>query len=160
MGRMPYWLEMWPDLALQAVYALAYYAGLVVMMRLAGKRLAGQATTFDLVVLIQLAVVLQSTALGEGTARAVVFVSTVLAAHIGLARLCARNTALRHFVRGEPRRLVSQGTVIDRALAEEGISREELEAGLRKLGFDSPAVVEQAVLEETGHISAVGRKQS
>jgi uncharacterized membrane protein YcaP (DUF421 family) len=147
------------DLALQAVCALAYYAGLVVVMRLAGKRLAGQTTTFDLVVLIQLAVVLQSTALGEGTARAVVFVLTVLAAHIGLARLCARNAGLRHFVRGEPRRLVAQGMVNDRALAEEGISREELEAGLRKLGFDSPEVVEQAVLEETGHISAVRRKE-
>ena len=60
---------MLPDLALQALYALAYYAGLVVMMRLAGKRLAGQTTTFDLVVLIQLAVVLQNTALGRGRRR-------------------------------------------------------------------------------------------
>jgi uncharacterized protein DUF421 len=66
--------------------------------------------------------------------------------------------ALRHLVRGAPRRLVSQGTVIDHALAQEGISRAELEAGLRKLGFESPAAVELAVLEETGHISAVARK--
>jgi uncharacterized membrane protein YcaP (DUF421 family) len=160
VGRMPYCREMLPDLALQAVYALAYYAGLVVVTRLAGKRLAGQTTTFDLVVLIQLAVVLQTTALRPGTARAAVFVVTVLAAHISLARLCARHPGLRHVVRGEPRRLVSQGNVIDRALAEEGISRDELEAGLRKLGFESPAAVEQAVLEETGHISAVPRKDS
>jgi uncharacterized membrane protein YcaP (DUF421 family) len=151
---------MLPDLARQALLALAYYAGLVVMTRLAGKRLAGQTTTFDLVVLIQLAVVLQSTALRPGTARAAVFVLTVLAAHIGLSRLCARHTRLRHLIRGEPRRLVSQGTVIDRALGEEGISRDELEAGLRKLGFESPAAVELAVLEETGHISAVARKDS
>ena len=61
-------------------------------------------------------------------------------------------------MRGAPRRLVAQGNVIDRALEQEGISREELEAGLRKLGFDSPAAVELAVLEETGHISAVARK--
>ena len=156
---MPYCLEMLPDLALQAVFALAYYAALVVMTRLAGKRLAGQTTSFDLVVLIQLAVVLQTTALAKGTANAVVFVVTVLAAHIGLARLCAVHSGLRHLMRGKPRRLVSQGTVIDRALAEEGISRAELEAGLRKLGFESPEVVELAVLEETGHISAVARKQ-
>jgi uncharacterized membrane protein YcaP (DUF421 family) len=151
---------MLSDLALQAAAALAYYTGLVVMMRLAGKRLAGQTTTFDLVVLIQLAVVLQTTALRPGPQRAAVFIVTVLAAHIALARLCARHSGLRRLVRGEPRRLVSAGTVIDRALAEEGISREELEAGLRKLGFDSPAAVELAVLEETGHISAVARKDS
>jgi uncharacterized membrane protein YcaP (DUF421 family) len=156
---MPYCLEMRTDLVLQALWALAYYAGLVVMTRLAGKRLAGQTTTFDLLVLIQLAVVLQTTALGKGSANALVFVVTVLAAHIGLARLCARHSGLRRLVRGEPRRLVSQGNVIDRALAEEGISRAELEAGLRKLGFESPEAVELAVLEETGHISAVARKQ-
>jgi uncharacterized membrane protein YcaP (DUF421 family) len=53
---------------------------------------------------------------------------------------------------------VAQGNVIERALEQEGITRAELEAGLRKLGFDSPAAVELAVLEETGHISAVARK--
>ena len=36
------------ELLLQAIKALAYYAALIVIMRLAGKRLAGQTTTFDL----------------------------------------------------------------------------------------------------------------
>ena len=146
------------DLARQALYALAYYVGLVVIMRLAGKRLAGQTTTFDLVVLIQMGVVLQSTALLPGKRHAVVFLLTVFAVHFGLTRACAHHEGLRHLVRGAPRRLVAQGNVIDRALQQEGISREDLEAGLRKLGFDSPSAVELAVLEETGHISAVARK--
>jgi len=146
------------EIGRQVLYALAYYVGLVVMMRLAGKRLAGQTTTFDLVVLIQMAVVLQSTALGKGVVNAAVFLVTVFVAHIGLARACARHEGLRHLVRGAPRRLVAGGEVIDDALAEEGISREELEAGLRKLGYESPEAVELAVLEETGHISAVARK--
>jgi uncharacterized membrane protein YcaP (DUF421 family) len=153
-----YCLQMTLDLVRQAALALAYYAGLVVMMRLAGKRLAGQTTTFDLVVLIQMAVVLQTTALAPGMAHAAVFLATVFVAHLGLARACARHEGLRHLVRGAPRRLVAQGAVIESALADEGISRADLEAGLRKLGYDSPEAVEQAVLEETGQISAVARK--
>jgi uncharacterized membrane protein YcaP (DUF421 family) len=35
-----------------------------------------------------------------------------------------------------------------------------LQAGLRKLGYDSPAAVKLAVLEETGHISAVGAEDA
>jgi uncharacterized membrane protein YcaP (DUF421 family) len=143
------------DLALQAVYAVLYYLGLVVMLRLAGKRLAGQTTTFDLVVLIQLAVVLQTTLLGEGKARAGVFLVTVLVVHRLTAQACTRWPAVRRLLRGEPRPLVTQGLVLDDALAAEGMSREELLAGLRKLGFASPEEVELAVLEETGHISAV-----
>jgi uncharacterized membrane protein YcaP (DUF421 family) len=145
------------ELGLQALRALGYYAALVVMVRLLGKRLAGQTTTFDLLVTISLGVVLQTTALAEGTANALVFVGTVLVAHRLAAAACARFDWLRHLMRGAPRPLVKGGTVLEDALAEEKISREELLAGLRKLGFASPEEVELAVLEETGHVSAIAR---
>src|SRR5215203_4028606 len=144
------------ELLLQAVKALAYYTALIVIMRLAGKRLAGQTTTFDLIVLITLGVVIQSTALQQGWPNAVVFVVTVFALHRGLAALCAQSTWIRHLVRGKPSVLVRDGEIDHRALQSEGVSREELLAGLRKLGYDSPDTVKLAVLEETGHISAVG----
>jgi uncharacterized membrane protein YcaP (DUF421 family) len=152
---MRYSKQMPETLLVQALYALAYYFGLVVLVRLAGKRLAGQTTTFDLVVLIQLGVVLQAVALQAGVANAAVFLATVLTAHRGMAWACARWPTLRHLLRGAPRPLVTQGVVLDDALSAERISREELLAGLRKLGFASPEEVELAVLEETGHISAV-----
>ena len=144
------------ELLMQALKAAGYYAALIVIMRLAGKRLAGQTTTFDLIVLITLAVVIQSTALQQGWPNAVVFVVTVFVIHLGLAALCAKSTWIRHLVRGKPSVLVRDGRVIDEALRREGISREELQAGLRKLGYDAPDAVKLAVLEETGHISAVG----
>lgn len=147
---------MLADLALQAAKALAYYVALIVIMRLAGKRLAGQTTTFDLIVLITLGVVIQGVAVQAGVVNAVVFVVTVFAAHRGLAALCASSTWVRHLVRGKPRVLVRDGRIIEHALEHEGISRDELLAGLRKLGYDSPEPVKLAVLEETGHISAVG----
>lgn len=141
---------------LQVAKALAYYAALIVIMRLAGKRLAGQTTTFDLIVLITLAVVIQSTALQRGWTNALVFVVTVFAAHRGLAALCASSSVIRHLVRGKPSVLVRDGRIVESALERESISRDELLAGLRKLGYDSVQPVKLAVLEETGHISAVG----
>lgn len=146
-----------PEPVLQLCLALGYYAGLVVILRLAGKRLAGQTTTFDLVVLIGLGVVLQQSALREGPANALVFIATVFGAHRALAWACARSTRLRRLVRGAPRPLVRDGHVAHDALADEGLSYDDLLAGLRKLGHDSPADVSLATLEETGHISAIGR---
>ncbi|HYF59460.1 MAG TPA: YetF domain-containing protein [Burkholderiaceae bacterium] len=143
------------ELAAQVAKAVAYYLLLVSLMRMAGKRLAGQTTTFDLIVLISLGVVLQTTTLQEGTLNAFVFVATVFATHRGLATLCARNRWVRHLVRGKPRVLVRNGKVLDLALDRENISVEELLAGLRKLGHDRIDAVRLAVLEETGHISAV-----
>jgi uncharacterized membrane protein YcaP (DUF421 family) len=144
------------ELAMQAAKAVGYYATLLVMMRLAGKRLAGQTTTFDLLVLITLGVTVQEVFLSEDTPETVVFVVVVFALHRALASVCRVSPAVRHFVRGKPRALVLDGVVIDAALGAEGVSHDELLAGLRRLGFEQPAEVRLAVLEETGHISAVG----
>jgi uncharacterized membrane protein YcaP (DUF421 family) len=146
---------MFDELLLQAAKACGYYAALVVLMRLAGKRLAGQTTTFDLIVLITLGVVLQDVTLQKGTSNALVFIATVFVVHRLVALLCARSTGFRHLVRGKPRALIRDGRIIEEALTAEGISRAELLAGLRKLGHESHERIKLATLEETGHISAV-----
>lgn len=148
---------MLEELLIQAAKACGYYLALLILMRLAGKRLAGQTTTFDLIVLISLAVVLQTTALQEGPWNAFVFIFIVFALHRLIALLCARSRWWRHLIRGKPRALIRDGKINERALAEESISLEELLAGLRKLGHSSPDNVKLAVLEETGQISAVSK---
>jgi uncharacterized membrane protein YcaP (DUF421 family) len=144
-----------PDPILQFLLALAWYFGLIAVMRLAGKRLAGQITSFDLVVLITLGVVLQQATLREGALNALVFVVTVFAAHRALAVSCARSPKLRRLVRGAPRPLIRHGQVSFEALEDEGLSYEELLAGLRRLGHSGPEAILLATLEETGHISAI-----
>ena len=145
-------VTVFDDYLLQAVKAAAYYAALIVLVRMAGKRMAGQTTTFDLLVLITLGVVIQTAALEDGAANAVVFVL-----HRGMAAVCARSPRIRHLLRGHPRPLVRDGRLIEHALTAEGVTRSELLAGLRKLGYERIEDVRLAVLEETGHISAVGQ---
>lgn len=140
----------------QAGLAILYYACLILIMRLAGKRLAGQTTTFDLIVLITLGVVLQGAVLREGNANAIVFVVTTFGAHKLNALLCFHSRRFRHFVRGAPRPLVRDGVVLRDALADENLSLSELLAGLRKLGYEDPGEVKLATLEETGHVSVAG----
>jgi uncharacterized membrane protein YcaP (DUF421 family) len=149
-----------PEPLVQVLLALAYYVALLVIVRLAGKRLAGQTTTFDLLVLITLGVVLQQTVLREGTSNALVFVATVFAAHRGLALWCARSKYMRRLIRGGPRPLVRDGQVAYDALEDEGLSYDDLLAGLRKLGHEGPQNIRLATLEETGHISAIATDSS
>jgi uncharacterized membrane protein YcaP (DUF421 family) len=142
--------------AKQLLLASAYYAALLTLFRLAGKRLAGQTTTYDLVVLIGLAVVLQQVTLRPGPVNALLFVATVFALHQLVAIVCARSRTARRLLRGSARPLVRNGQVSFEALEEEKLSYEDLLAGLRKVGFADPAEVRLATLEETGQISAVG----
>ena len=135
--------------------ALAWYLGLLVVLRLAGKRLAGQTTAFDLVVLITLGVVLQQATLLEGANNALIFVLTVFSAHRAVSLGCSRSVRFRRIVRGAPRPLIRNGQVAYEALEDEGLTYDELLAGLRKLGHSAPSQVRLATLEETGHISAI-----
>jgi uncharacterized membrane protein YcaP (DUF421 family) len=125
------------------------------MMRLAGKRLTGQTTTLDLVVLISLGVVIQQALLGPGQANAAVFVVTVFVTHRALAVASARSRFVRELVRGRPAVLIQDGRVRGHALEREGLSLADLKAGLRKLGYEDPSEIKTAVLEETGQISAI-----
>jgi uncharacterized membrane protein YcaP (DUF421 family) len=143
------------EILTQIGLACAYYAALILIMRLAGKRLAGQVTTFDLVVLISLGVVLQTIALQPGRANAIAFIATVFVVHRLLAQLCARSSRIRRWVRGAARPLVKDGRVSYHALEDEALSYEELLAGLRKVGYNGPKRVRLATLEETGHISVI-----
>lgn len=143
------------SVALQVALALAYYVAIIVMVRMAGKRLAGQVTSFDLIVLIGLAVVLQELTLGDGKLNALVFIATILLVHRTVAYVECRSSRLRALLRGKPRTLILDGKVLPEALRAERMSEEDLSAGLRKLGFASKHNVRLAVLEETGHISAI-----
>jgi uncharacterized membrane protein YcaP (DUF421 family) len=143
------------QVAEQVGLALVYYAALLVIMRLSGKRMAGQITMFDLIVLISLAVVVQNATLRKGTTSAITFVVTVFAAHRSMALATARSTRLRRLVRGSARTLVRHGAIDRDALVAEGMCEADLLAGLRKLGIERVEDVKVAALEETGHISAV-----
>jgi uncharacterized membrane protein YcaP (DUF421 family) len=135
--------------------ALLYYAVLLAILRLAGKRLAGQTTTLDLVVLIALAVVIQGALLEPGRLNAVVFVVTVFAAHRLIALASARSRFVRELVRGRPVVLIEDGRIDQHRMEREGLSLADLHAGLRKLGYEDPKEIKTAVLEETGQISAI-----
>ncbi len=145
----------WKDVLLQVGMALLYYAVLLAILRLAGKRLAGQTTTLDLVVLIALAVVIQGALLDPGRLNAVVFVVTVFAAHRLIALASARSRFVRELVRGRPVVLIEDGRIDRHRMEREGLSLADLHAGLRKLGYEDPKEIKTAVLEETGQISAI-----
>jgi uncharacterized membrane protein YcaP (DUF421 family) len=156
MGEAP---ELGP-LAGQSLLAFFYYFSVIVLVRVAGKRLAGQMTTFDLVVLIGLVVAAQQSILTPGPLNAAIFIVTVLVTHRAVTWLCGRYRSVRHLLRGRPRALVRNGIIIEQALADEGVSVDELLAGLRKLGFESPTKVKLAMLEETGHVSAIAADEA
>lgn len=129
------------------------YAGLAILLRLAGKRDLAQLNTFDLVVMLLLSNVVQNAVIGNdnsltgGLLGAVVLV----AVNSGWVRVVNRRPQLTAFFEGRPTTLVKDGKVVA-DVHRLGLRRSDVAAALRRQGASSIHKVKKASLEPGGSI--------
>ncbi len=133
------------------------YVGMLVLLRLAGKREIGQITTFDVVVLLMIGNAVQNAMVGTDysvTGGLIAAVILVLANYL-TATLGLHSPLFERAVRGEPTLLISHGAFIQSNLRREGVDPDEVLASMREHGIDSLSQVRSAWLEIDGSISIV-----
>jgi uncharacterized membrane protein YcaP (DUF421 family) len=133
------------------------YVFVVFGLRLGGKREVGQLGLSDLVALLLLSNAVQNAMVGTDTsltggliAAGVILVSARL-----VDLILRRFGILRRVVIGEPRILIRHGDVMEAALRQEGVSRDELMAALREHGLEQTRDAKLAILEVDGSISVI-----
>ncbi len=135
-----------------AVRVALVYAGLLLLLRLAGKRTLGQMTPFDLLTLLLLSNAVQNAMIGPDNS----LTGGLLAAAILLLfNRAVASSPLRQTLEGSPTLLIQNGQILHEALRREGIELEELDAALREHGVSMPEQGASAVLEIDGTISVV-----
>ena len=136
------------------------YLFLIVVVRLAGRRELAQLNSFDLIVLLMLANTVQNATIGNDNSMVggLIGVTALLLANYLVVRFLYRHPRVDHLLEGGPTVLIRDGRVIQRNLAREAISEEELMEAIRKQGLGSAAEVAGAVLETGGAISVVPRR--
>jgi uncharacterized membrane protein YcaP (DUF421 family) len=135
------------------------YLFVVTALRLSGKREVGQMSVLELVVILVISDAVQNSMVGDNTSLwgGLVAVTTLLALDFGLKALTSRSRRLREAVEGEPRLLVRDGRLLERAIEEEGIEVDEVRAAVRSHGLARIEDVRLAVLETDGSISVIPR---
>ena len=145
------------DLSVLAGKTLVVLVVLLALYRLLGKRQAGLMNAFDLVTLMAVANAVQN-AMTEGRgqlAAGIVSAATLVLGAFLITRLAGRSGWSHRLLTGEPAVLLSDGKILDERLRQQGVSREELQAALRRHGMQSPREAGMAVLEVDGSISVV-----
>ena len=133
------------------------YLFVVTALRLSGKREVGQMSVLELVVILVISDAVQNSMVGDNTSvwGGLVAVATLLALDFGLKALTRRSRRLREAVEGEPRLLVRDGRLLEKAIREEGLEVEEVRAAIRSHGLAHIEDVRLAVLETDGSISVI-----
>ncbi len=138
------------------------YLFLVAAIRLTGKRQVGQMSVLELVAILVISDAVQNSMVGENTSLwgGIVAVITLLGLDTLIKTATGRSRRLRNVVEGEPRLVVRDGRLLQRALDEEKIEAEDVRAAVRAAGLARVDEVRLAVLETDGTISVIPREDA
>jgi len=139
---------------------IVIYFFLVIGLRLAGKRELAQLNPFDLVVLLTLSNTVQNAIIGEDNSvtGGVIGAATLLLVNFLVIRFLFRHEKIDRVVEGEPTLLIDHGTIVEKNMVKEMLSRQELEAAAHKQGFGSLQEVDRATLDPSGVICFIAKK--
>ncbi len=138
--------------------AVAIYAFLLVLFRLAGKRSLAQITTFDFVLLLVIGEATQQALLGNDFSliNAFVVVLTLLGLDVGLSLLKQRSTVLDKLVDDVAMVIVDDGRPLKDRMDKARIDESDILAAARELqGLERIDQIKYAVLERSGGISVI-----
>jgi uncharacterized membrane protein YcaP (DUF421 family) len=135
----------------------ATYAGLLVLMRLAGKRSFGEMSAFDVIVLVLVGGTLRTAIIGEdkGFIGPFIGVASILAMDKGVGFLCARYASLNRLVEGLPSILARDGHREPSALRAQNVPDAAFDRALHGEGLEDESTVVLARLEPNGKITLV-----
>ncbi|HVE81642.1 MAG TPA: YetF domain-containing protein [Myxococcales bacterium] len=151
------WVPEWSPWEV-AIRSAIVYAGVQLLLRLAGRRELGRHSTFDVAILFLVSTAMRRTMVGEDGSLTSAFVAlgTMVALDMALSYVTSRRRRIASVVKGDPVQLVRDGALVDDALRKVHISTDELLSWARQHGMGSLGEIRHAFLEPSGQVSIIG----
>ena len=137
------------------------YAFLTLVLRMTGKRQMGHLAPFDLILLLVLSNTVQNAMNGgdNSVIGGLISACTVVGLNYVVSVCTTRSKLLSWLIEGRAIVLVREGKICEPARRRAMVTREEIMAALRLNGFTSLDEVHYALLENSGEISVVKKKE-
>ena len=145
------------DIVLRAAFAFAF---IFFLTRIVGRRELSSLEPFDLIMLIVLGDLVQQgvTQSDYSVTGLVLAAGTIALMQVLVSYLNFRFRRLQPMLNGEPIVLVEDGRVLERNIARERLTRDELLEQARQNQIDSFDQIRLAILETSGQISFIPKK--
>ncbi|MBX3065594.1 MAG: DUF421 domain-containing protein [Anaerolineae bacterium] len=135
------------------------YAGLILLVRISGKRSLSKMSAFDLVVTVALGSILATILLNEDVALAegMTAVGLLLFLQYAITYLAVRSKTVASLVRAEPTMVFYEGEFLYDTMKRERLIVDEIEAAIRKSGTPLLKKVQAVILETDGSLSVLAQ---
>lgn len=149
--------DNWGVLLRTAIMAVLGYAGLVLLLRVSGRRTLSKMNAFDLVVTVALGSTLATVILSKSTtlAQGILAFTLLIGMQYAVTWASVRARWVRQLVTGEPALLLYQGEFLPKALKAARVTEDEVRSAVRATGLAALSDVAAVVLETDGSFSVV-----
>lgn len=136
---------------------LLAYVGLVVFLRISGKRTLTKLNAFDLVVTVALGSTLATILLDSNISllEGLTAFALLIAIQYSITFLAIRSDGFNKIIKSEPRLLYLNGSFLAEAMKKERINKVEILQAVRNQGKGSMEEVQAVVLETDGSMSVI-----
>jgi uncharacterized membrane protein YcaP (DUF421 family) len=140
--------------------AALIYFGVLLLIRLSGKRTIGEFSPFDVIVMLLLAEAAEGALTGgeESVPGALLVVATLIGLNYGVAFLSTRSKRFERIVEGQPVILIKNGKLVPDVLKKTNLPEGDLDEAMRTAEIRHRREVELAILEPDGEISFFKRQ--
>lgn len=155
------WFNGWDRLWSIAQSGIALYVGIILFVRIFGKRTTSQMNNFDWIITVALGGLVGSGILLKdvSVADAVFAAAWLMFLQWVTTSLIIRSERFCKLVRAEPTLLVNEGQLLTKNMRRERISSAEVSAALRDRGMKDVAEAQWVILETDATFSVVPRIQ-
>jgi uncharacterized membrane protein YcaP (DUF421 family) len=151
----------WHDLLRVLLVGTLAYGGLVVLLRITGKRTLSKMNAFDFVVTVAFGSTLATALLSSEVSLAECLLAFALLCALQYAMTYAsiRSKGLQHLIKAEPTLLFFRGRFLAPMLRRQRVSEEEVFAAIRAGGMADLEAVAAVVLETDGSFSVIAASE-
>lgn len=155
--NQPIFFDTWTSLGRVIFVGALAYGGLVLMLRISGKRTLSKMNAFDLVVTVALGSTLATVLLNHSVplAEGLAGFALLIGLQFVITWLSVRSESVQDAVKAQPTVLVNRGMPLPDALKQQRVTMEEVQAALRQSGQAELDDRTSVVLETDGSMSVM-----
>jgi len=139
------------------IRSVCVYFFMVIALRVFGKKELSQLNTADIILILLISNAVQNAMVGENTSLygGITAAIALFIANLLFKRIMIKSKFIKGLIQDKPEILIHDGKTDFKALAQLGISSEELDEAIREHGVESYKEVKLAMFEIDGNISII-----
>lgn len=155
------WFEDWAALLNILITGLVCFVGLIVLLRVAGKRTLTKMNAFDFIMTFTIGSTLATTITSSDItiSEGMTALGTIIFAQYVIAWLEVRSGTFQNLVKAKPSVLFHDGKFHLETMLKERISKVEVLAAMRYSGLSDPSQARLVIMETDGQLSVIPKSE-